>query len=238
MDYFEIEKYKMNNDEDYYDVTFANTNKKSNKNSNLSTSIEYKIPKKFFDEKLNVNNKVNIYQRLFDLKMNNLIKSTRNRNKSNSNDNLPNSPKKKNNKYINIHEMFSDDETVNNLKSVKINGKNTKRNNNINISNIDISQNQNKEYFDDDITSIKSKKSKNQRNNSLNSSVSNNNDRFSQIYERFIENQQKHKEKIEHLKKLKEEKEKINCYFSPKINKFSEDKKEDKEGTELHNLYK
>ena len=126
------------------------------------------------------------------------------------------------NSYINNQEMFYDEA----LKE-KMNRKKNFINSNLNNSNLNFYQNKNKESLEEDLLSIKSKKSKGKGKNSLNSSLSNRIDRFNQTYERFMENQQKHKEKIEFLKKQKEEREKEIYYFSPKINKKSEKIRDD-----------
>ena len=53
------------------------------------------------------------------------------------------------------------------------------------------------------------------------------NETFLKTYERFKEMEKKQKEKIDYLKKMKEDKEKKICYFNPKINKKSRNIKED-----------
>jgi len=223
MDFLEIDKKKMIN-EDNSDTTFSNFYKKTKKNKKhyLNKSIDYNIHRRINnDNNIIVNDRVNIYQRIFDTKMKNILESAKRDSKLKSNYNFYISQKRLNN-YINNQEMFSDEA----LKE-KLNKKRNFVNSNINNSNINIYHNKNKDSLEEDLLSIKSKKSKGKRKNSLNTSMSNRSERFNQTYERFLENQIKHKEKIEFLKKQKEEREKEIYYFSPKINKKSEKIKDD-----------
>ena len=223
MDLLEIDKKKIIN-EDVSDTTFSNIFKKPKKIKKhyLNKSIDYNINKRINNDNNNINNRVNIYQRIFDLKMKNILESAKKDSKSKSNYNFYISQKQLNS-FINNQEMFPDEE----LKE-KENRKGNIVNSNINNSHLNIYQNKNKESLEEDLFSIKTKKSRGKiKNSSLNSSISNGSERFNQTYERFIQNQQRHKEKIEFLKKQKEEREKEIYYFSPKINKKSENIRDD-----------
>ena len=209
-------------------------------------SIDYKRNKNNFEDfNYSINNKVSIYQELFDNKMKNFINLKLNRKKAkikfNSNDNL-NKPNKRVIHSPSVKEMFSDDEIIQNHKIknnyyTKINYnsnktyKNKNKNNykNMNIKYVNSNDNlysnktkMTKDYLEDDAISFKSK-SKANRQGSLNTSMSNNSsEKFFQTYERFKESQQKQKEKLEYMKKALEDKEKKICVFKPKINKKSE----------------
>ena len=84
-----------------------------------------------------------------------------------------------------------------------------------------------KDFIEDDNISEKSKKSRARKETSLNSSMSiNSSGKFSQTYERFIEMQQKKKEKIENLKKKKIEKEIFSVSVKNRNNVHYKKKKE------------
>ena len=195
-------------------------------------SLDYDINKDYLNNN-RINNRVNIYQRLFHIKMNNITnlkQAKKEKLKFNSNGNIE-QPKTINIKTSSNLDVFSDDEIIQNKIKVKTNIKKPLKNikdNNINVyKNLNNSQKK-KSFLEDDITSINSKNSIAQRQNTLNSSLSYNScEKFIQTYERFKEIQIKKKEKIEKLKKLNEEKEKKNCYFSPKINYKSKKIKDD-----------
>ena len=216
-----------------------------NKNNHIYRSIDHKTKKDTFDNSIfSVNNKVNIYQGLFDNKMKKyeILKLNKKKQKIrfDSNDNLQKSKKREINSPS-IKEIFSDDEIIQNHKngnryykkvnSSKIINKNKNKNKG-NYRNMKFNSNDNlcnnktqfaKDYLEDDILSFKSKKIKVNRQCSLNSSMSNNSsEKFFQTYERFKESQKKHKKKIEYMKKALEDKEKKICVFKPKINKNSE----------------
>ena len=218
-DYIGIEKEndKNNGDATYY-MNLVN-NKKNKRNNDFNRSID----------NTEVNDKVNIYQRMFDLKMNYLLKQDKKTNqfKPKNKVNKPHTKLIKNKNNQNSELIIKDKNEKNNNKNNKkdkndIKNKNSNKKNN-KINNINKSNNNelDKNNKEDDIISKKSKKSRMLRKNSLNSSSSNNSTKFSQTYERFLEIQEKKKEKLKQLKKLNEEKELKQCYFSPKINKKS-----------------
>ena len=231
MDYIGIEKENdKNNCDTTYDMNLGN-GKKNKKYNDINRSID----------NTEVNDRVNIYQRMFDLKMSYLFKQDKKsnlfkpknkankphtkliKNKNNQNSELIIKDKNEKNTITNNKNKKNDKNDKIDIKNKNSYKKNNKLNN-INKSNDNESDKNNKE---NDIISSKSKKSRMQRKNSLNSSSSNTSTKFSQTYERFLEIQEKKKEKIKQLKKLNEEKEKKQCYFSPKINKKSESIKDD-----------
>lgn len=217
-------------------------NYKRNKNKKINIihnkSVDYNLNKKMLNNNgfLTVNNRFNIYQRLLEIKIENIEKFRLNsKNEKNSyilNNILTSSPIRLftlGKKYL-----FSDDEIIKdkNGRNKKNNNKNKTNTNSINNSNIDIYINPNKlskEFSEDEVSSLKSKKSsKAQRQNSLSSFMSNNSsEKFFQIYERFKEMQKKQREKIEMLKKVKEDNDSKICYFNPKINQKSRNLKDD-----------
>jgi hypothetical protein len=88
----------------------------------------------------------------------------------------------------------------------------------------------NKQHLNNNKNNIKNKEPKkhinNNRKRSLNNSVDykiNQNEKFSETYKRFLDGQKKKKDKINEMKKNKEEKEKNLCYNKPKINKKSQE---------------
>ena len=205
IDYINIQKNEDLN-KGYFSDNSVNKRKKNNKILNKSIDNSNKKYFNNFNNYNNNDNKINIYQRLFDIKMKNFenfrqkqIQPILYPNRKNSIDSshtkdifydAKNKRKKKMNKHISNYNM----ENKNKAKK-------------------------DKDFIEDDNISEKSKKSRARKETSLNSSMSiNSSGKFSQTYERFIEMQQKKKEKIENLKKLKEEKEKNNCCFKPKIN--------------------
>ena len=220
---------EKNNTSNSIDSIKRKRNKNNNENKNLSTcrNIEFKRNKNDLNyANLSVHNKVNIYQRLFDIKMRNFENLNLNKKKQkikfNSNNNLENQKEIMINSPS-VKSIFSDDEIIQGHRNDKI-YKKQKNSKIIYNSPSQISP----EYLEDDVFSVKSKKTKFKRQNSLNSSMSNNSSKkFSQTYERFKENQQKQKEKLEYLKKVKEDNENKICYFKPKINKKSKKIKED-----------
>ena len=217
-------------------------NNKRNKNKKINIihnkSVDYNLNKKMLNDNgyLTVNNRFNIYQKLLEIKIENIEKFRLNsKNEKNNyilNNILTSSPIRLftlGKKYL-----FSDDEIIKdkNGRKKKNNNKNKSNTNSMNNSNIDIYINPNKlskEFSEDEVSSLKSKKSsKAQRQNSLSSFMSNNSsEKFFQIYERFKEMQKKQKEKIEILKKVKEDNNSKICYFSPKINQKSRNLKGD-----------
>ena len=215
MDNIEIEN--ENNNKNNGDTTCdmkSGNNNKNKKHKDINRSID----------NTEVNDRVNIYQRMFEIKMDYLLKQDKNINKT--------KPKKKMNKphtYLIKNKNKQNSELIIKDKNEKTNKKNDKNeiknknshNNNNKVNKID-DNDSNKNNKEDDAISTKPKKSRMKRKNSLNLSSSNNSTKFSQTYERFLEIQEKKKEKLNHLKKLNEEKEKKQCYFSPKINKKSE----------------
>ena len=224
-DYIGIEKEndKNNGDATYY-LNLVN-NKKNKRNNDFNRSID----------NTEVNDKMNIYQRMFDLKMNYLLKQDKKTNqfKPKNKVNKPHTKLIKNKNNQNSEFIIKDKNEKNNNKNNKkdkndIKNKNSNKKNN-KINNINKSNNNelDKKSKEDFIISKKSKKSRMLRKNSLNSSSSNNSTKFSQTYERFLEIQEKKKEKLKQLKKLNEEKELKQCYFSPKINKKSQRIKDD-----------
>ena len=202
---------------------------RNNENKNLSAykSIEYKRNKNdLYYANLSVHNKVNIYQRLFDIKMRTFENLKLNKKKRKIKFNLDNNLENPKEIIINspsAKSIFSDDEIIQGHRNDKM-YKKQKTSKTIYNSPNQIAP----EYLEEDVFSLKSKKSKINRQNSLNSSMSNNSsEKFFQTYERFKENQQKQKEKLEYLKKVKEDNENKICYFKPKINKKSKRIKED-----------
>ena len=217
-------------------------NNKRNKNKKINIihnkSVDYNLNKEMFNNNgyLTVNNRFNIYQRLLEIKIENIEKFRLNsKNEKNGyilNNILTSSPIRL--FTLGKKHLFSDDEIIKdkNGRNKKNNNKNKTNTNSINNSNIDIYINPNKlskEFSEDEVSSLKSKKSsKVQRQNSLSSFMSNNSsEKFFQIYERFKEMQQKQKEKIEMLKKVKEDNDSKICYFNPKINQKSRNLKDD-----------
>ena len=209
-------------DNDYKEISGKKFNRIHNK------SIDYNIDESNLDNNIKVYNRVNIYQRLFDIKIKkyeNLKKKTKNgKKKFISTSNLKGNSKK----VSSTQEVISEDE----LLQSKTDKKKVCRIKKINKNKVDIfinkNHNQNKKFLEDDIISNKSKKSGVKRQNSINSCKSNNStEKFLQTYEKFKEIQQKKKEKIDYLRKIKEDKEKNNCYFSPKISELSKGLKED-----------
>jgi hypothetical protein len=229
-------------------IDSMNKDKDKKRKIRVNKSVDYKKNKNNYDDlNLSIYNRFNIYQRLFDLKKINYNGLNLKQDKTifNSNYNF-NNPKKSEINSPSIKEIFSDDEIIQNHNNYnKIYKKiNTKKNNIISKrTNSDITikhakyNNENKysnksqiekEYLEDDILSFKSKKSRANRQSSLNSSMTKTStEKFFQTYERFKENQQKQKEKLEYMKKVLEDKEKKTCYFKPKINKNSIEIKDD-----------
>ena len=210
---------------------------KSKANSLHNKSEDNNLNRNFLNENgfLTMNNRFNIHHQLFEIKLENMEKfrlnSKNEKNYNILNNILMTSPKRL--FTIGRKDLLLDDETIKskNRKNKIVYNKNNL--NPINNSNLDIYINKNKltkEFLEDEVSSLKSKKSssKPQSQNSLSSFLSNNSsEKFSQIYERFKEMEQKQKEKLENLKKVKEDNDNKICSFSPKINKKSRNIKED-----------
>ena len=206
-----------------------NKNKKNNIHNN---SVDYNLNKNAFNDNyyLNINNRFNIYQKLFEMKMENMEKFRLNSKNEKSNNALNNILTSSPIRLFTLgkKDLFSGDEIIKhkNGSNKQIYSKNKSNTNSINNSNIDININPNKlykEFLDDEVSSLKSKKTpKGQSQISLSSFMSNNSsERFLHIYERFKEMHQKQKEKLEMLKKVKEDNENKLCSFNPKINQKS-----------------
>ena len=230
--YIKVEKIKKNSENaSLSDRNFLNIRKIKKSQNIHNRSIEDNINHSSFNDnnEINVDNKIKIYQKLFEIKMNNLkIKQNNKTIYFNQNNFFSYTPKKMIKSHSSV-EIFSQDEKIKRKKvnhnKKKLNKNNSDKDTYINKSNIDIYYKKNKifkENVEDDLTTIKSKISRAQRQNSLSSSISNSSmEKFIRTYERFKEMENKQKERLEHLKKQKEENYKKNCYFSPKINKKS-----------------
>jgi len=228
LDLMKIENNKNNKDNNkkiLYDKSIKNSiNKKIHKAHNKS--MDYDRNKYYLNNYNNsINNRFNFYQTLFKIKLKKekmRINNEKEKFKFNSNDNFHASPRNLK-KSIYSQEIYSDDEVI--IKNKK--DKPHKNNNNIinykSDSNLK-KQNQNaKENLKIETLSFKSKDSSIGRKYKSN----NFNEKFLKTYERFKENQQKKKERIESLKKIQNDKEKKICLFKPKINKKSKKIKDD-----------
>ena len=228
IDYMNINKNKQNDELFSLSDNKYEKIKRKKKNQNIhNKSVDYNINKNIFtlnnNDSLILNNKFDIYQRLLEMKLEKLEKFKINSKNEiiKSNNILTTFP---NRLYLSTEEkeIYSDDEI---LERKNKNNYNKNNKNFINNSNLDIYVNKNRilnEYLEDEISSFKSKKSRAQSKHSISSFISNNSgEKFIQTYERFKELQKKKNEKIEFLKKVKEDNVSKICPFNPKINQKS-----------------
>ena len=234
-----IEKNKDIDKNYFSDNDYGDKNSEKGKYNKSNKSVDYNVEKKYMKNKNNIdknknngNDRINLYQRLFDIKMKNFenLKSKQNKqnNKKINKFNFINNIDKNQNEVLNSpynQEIFSDDEKIQRKNESLKKTKPKDKTNNINIYN----NYKNKSYLeDDDSITNKSKKDKVRSQSSLNSSMSNaSSEKFLRTFERFKEIQKKQKEKIDDLKKKKEDNEKKCCIFIPKINKKSRNIKDD-----------
>ena len=193
---------------DYYNISYNNSND---------------------NKEIKVDDKIKIYQKLFEIKMNNIkIKQKEEGIHFNSNNFFNYTPKTLIKSHSAQEILLKKETPVIKKENERINND---KENNINKSSIDINSNQNKLFkdnFEDDQITIKFKKSRAKRQNSLNSSISiNSMEKFIKTYERFKEMENKQQKRLEQLRKQREEYYNKTCYFSPKINKKSKKIKED-----------
>ena len=236
VDYIHVEKKiknKENNLNSKYKLEYRNNKNKIAKIQNKSIDSIKSNNYLYKENKLSFSNRFNIYQKLFQIKMENLdllrLNSKNENFKFYLNNIMMTSPKKM---AISPDKksIFSDDEIIQRKRE---------KNKTIENNSINIYANSNKisnYYIEDDFASFKSKKSKVQRQNSLSTFSNNSSEKFLQTYERFKEMEQRHKERLEFLKKVKEEKDKKICYFNPKINQKSRNIKDDFNTRQQKNL--
>lgn len=216
-------------DKDYFsDNDYKKLKNGKKYNDNINKSIDYNRDEYDLDKNnIQVYNKVNIYQRMFDIKIKkyqNIKKnSKKGKIKFSSTSNMKRTLKKK----PSSQEVLSENESLQSKKDIKRVGRKKINKNNSEML-INKKQNEKKEFLEDDMISNKSKKSGVKRQNSINSYKSNNSaEKFVQTYEKFKEMEKKKKEKLNYLRKIKQDKEKNNCYFSPKISDSSKNVKDD-----------
>ena len=205
-------------------ITETNINTENKDNNNMPLNIE----------SLTSNNNINQQVKDENNKLNDNLKVNNKENNENNN-NEKNTTEIKTIKKIKIKKK-KPTSTYKQNKNININTNhlNNFRGNNNNVSeSVYLQYNtlfQNKEFLNKNKNIIKKPTERNKKHmkyknkcNSIDTKRSQNDEKFTSVYQRFIEDQKKKKEKIVQMQKSQEEHEKELCSYKPKLNKKSQE---------------